>query len=78
VHDSSSEYLLLDWIDNPAMTLRWKPFVVLCALLELVEKVRALSGGEGSLIDTGGVSMMATKSSHVKRDESLAKFQVTC
>ena len=43
------------------MTLRGKPFVVLCALLELVEKVRALSGGEGSLIDTGGVSMMATK-----------------
>ena len=52
--------------------------MVLCALLELVEKVRALSGGEGSLIDTGGVSMMATKSSQVKRDESLAKFQVTC
>jgi len=25
-----------------------------------VEKVRALSGGEGSLIDTGGVSMLTT------------------
>jgi len=34
-----------------------------------VEKVRALSGGEGSLIDTGGVSMVLLKSSRYKGDE---------
>jgi hypothetical protein len=28
-----------------------------CGQINGVEKVRALSGGEGSLIDTGGVSM---------------------
>jgi len=38
--------------------------------------VRALSGGEGSLIDTGGVSMGLLKSSHYKRDEYSFKIQV--
>ena len=41
-----------------------------------VEKVRALSGGEGSLIDTGGVSMVLLKADPTSVTNIYPKFKL--